>query len=261
MHLLDELSENEGLVPHSPLARCDVRVTLITALALILSIVVSTRLWLPLGALAGCLAVLLAGRMRVAEVLHRLAGPVVIALLVVALQAFTCGKTPLVEIPIGPWRLSATEEGLWRGLLVGSRVLGSYSVILALCVAMPPERLFAALRWARVPRTWIEIGQLMYRYIFSLLDEAATVLAAQTIRLGYAGFRRSLRSLGSLAGVITLRSIDQAERTHEAMLVRGYQGTMPGARLPGLSIGQWASLLASVSTIALLLLFLERGLP
>jgi cobalt/nickel transport system permease protein len=56
---------------------------------------------------------------------------------------------------------------------------------------------------------------------------------AQTLRLGYRGAARSIRSAGTLAGAVLVKSLDQAARTSEAMVLRGYAGTMPvGALRP-----------------------------
>ena len=144
------------------------------------------------------------------------------------------GTTPLISFDVGPWQFILTKEGLLDGGLIASRVLGSVSVIVVLCMVTPAGGIFAALRWARLPRTWIELAMLMYRYIFTLFEQATSVLSAQKIRLGYAGLRRSLRSMGNLGGIVLLRSIDQAEKTHEAMVARGYEGLLPMPTPPAL---------------------------
>jgi cobalt/nickel transport system permease protein len=102
------------------------------------------------------------------------------------------------------------------------------------------QQLAAALRWARVPNTWIEIALLMHRYLHLFATQAACVVSAQKIRLGYSRFRLAFRSAGTLAGLVILRSLDQAERTHEAMVARGYRGTMPLRSLPPLPRSQAA---------------------
>ena len=254
MHDLDELDEPRG----GALARCDARVKLVVAVAAILAVVASTRVGLPLGVLTCCLAVLIARRTPWRVVAGRLAAPVAAALFVVVLQGLMTGRTPLAAADLGPWRIAVTREGLLAGSLCGARVLGSFSVLLVLCLATSVEDLFAALRWARMPRTWIEIGTLMYRYTFTLFDQAMGVLTAQRIRLGYAGIRRSLGSLGSLAGVVALRSIDQAQRTHEAMVARGYHGLLPIPSLPPLSRRDRWIIVASVAVIASVTLLSER---
>ncbi len=187
-----------------------------------------------------------------------LAGPLGLAVVVCLLRAFMIGVMPLVSFDVGPWRLILTSEGLMDGGLIASRVLGSMSVIVVLCAATPAGGIFAALRWARLPRTWVELAMLMYRYIFTLFDQALSVLSAQKIRLGYAGLRRSLRSMGALGGVVLLRSIDQAEKTHEAMVVRGYEGLLPIPAPPALRAKDMSLLGGCLAAIGLAYFLAER---
>ena len=63
-----------------------------------------------------------------------------------------------------------------------------------------------------------------------------------------------------MIGTLILRSIDQAMRTHEAMILRGYRGTIPFGSLPPLGRADWR-LLSSAGILALGFFFvLERGL-
>ena len=81
----------------------------------------------------------------------------------------------------------------------------------------------------------MEMALLVYRYTFALLDHAADIAAAQKVRLGYSTFPRSLASMGVLAGAVMARSLDQALRTYEAMVLRGYQGGLSLSPLPDMS--------------------------
>jgi cobalt/nickel transport system permease protein len=134
-------------------------------------------------------------------------------------------------------------------------------VVLVLGAAAPMHKICAALRWARLPHTLVEIAMIMYRYIFLLLDDTAAVLSAQKVRLGYVSFRRSVASLGSLAGLVMLRSLDQADRTHEAMLARGYQGRLPLPTLPALRGRDLLLIAVAVAATGLMYLAGERWLP
>jgi len=259
MHQEPELLLDE-VVPPAP-ARIDVRVGLALLLALIVAVVASTRASLPAAVFAGSVAALLAMRLPLAGVLGRLAAPMGLTLVVCVLRVFLTGQTPWLTFKIGPWTLVATQEGVQAGALMGVRVLGAVGAMLVLAAAAPADRLFAALAWARVPPALVDIAQLMHRYIFVLLHQAAAVQAAQRVRLGYAGFRRSMASLGALAGLIILRCVDQAERTHEAMLARGYQGRLPLATLPPLGRAGRLAIVLGWSGIALLYWAAERWLP
>jgi cobalt/nickel transport system permease protein len=85
----------------------------------------------------------------------------------------------------------------------------------------------AALAWLRVPKGFIEVALFAWRYLFVLLDDAQVVYSAQKNRLGYSGFRRGLRSFGTLAGALVIKAFDNSQTITTAMVQRGYDGTMP----------------------------------
>lgn len=188
----------------------------------------------------------------------RLTGPLALAGLVCLVQTFMTGSTPWGSVELGPLRLTASREGFRAGVLVASRVLGSLGIVMFLCQGTAADELFAALVWARVPRTWIEIALLMYRYLHVLFAQAACVVAAQKVRLGYSGLRHSLRTAGNLAGIVVVRSLDQAERSHEAMLARGYEGVLPVPALPRMARWQLAVAATGVAVVLATYLLAER---
>jgi energy-coupling factor transporter transmembrane protein EcfT len=60
--------------------------------------------------------------------------------------------------------------------------------------------------------------------------------------------------------VVLLRSIDQAEKTHEAMVARGYQGSLPIPNAPAMRGTDMALLSGCLLLIALAYLLAERCL-
>jgi cobalt/nickel transport system permease protein len=240
--------------------RIDARVKLIIALAAIIFILLSSRMVLPLVFFVLCTGAMFGLGMPLRLVLARLAGPLGIVFVLVALMAFTQGSTVLHFVRFngfGGFELLLREEGLLKGMLAGSRVLGAVSVVLLLGSITPAHKIFASLRWGRVPDGWVEIALLMYRYIFCLLEHTAEAVEAQKVRLGYVGARRSLSSVGTLAGIVVLRSLDQARQTHDAMMVRGYRGCLTFGPLPRLGRKDLASIFLTLFAIAITWAVLE----
>ena len=88
----------------------------------------------------------------------------------------------------------------------------------------------AALTRLRVPNAMITQLVLMHRYSFLLRDEARRLRCAHALRSG--GNRKiSIREFGSMAGNLLLRTFDRAEIIHQAMMCRGFNGTMPTAHV------------------------------
>jgi cobalt/nickel transport system permease protein len=243
---------------HRLSAQLDARVWLVASAAAIAAVVSSSRPAVPLAALAGCLAVLAGARTALRTVLAGLPGPLGLAAVVCLLRTFMTGKTVWFTVGIGGWRLAATWEGLASGAMIGLRVLAAVSVMGTLVAVAPMNRLLSALAWTRLPPVVVELALLMHRHIFTLLEHATAVRTAQKVRLGYAGFRRSLSSLGNLAGLVMLRSLEQAERTHEAMLARGYQGRLPVPPCPPLGARDRRAMFAALAGAVLVYLVGER---
>jgi cobalt/nickel transport system permease protein len=261
MHHLQEFFSGRPTARRRLLAGCDVRIRLIVALAVIVAVVASTRIGFEMLVLAGCVAGMVAVRMPREALVCRLAGPLALAAAVCLVQTFMTGGTLLAGFDLGPWRLTATWEGFWSGALIACRILGSLGIIMLLCEGTAAEELFAACRWARAPRTWIEIAILMHRYLHLFFEQAVGVVAAQKTRLGYGRLRQSFRSMGNLAGMVMLRSLDQAERSHEAMVARGYQGFLPLPCLPPLPRRQVALGFVAVTILAATYLLAQRWPP
>ncbi len=224
------------------LTRMDPRPKMVIAFTLIVAVVLSKQALFPLLVFVSCTAGMLWLRMPVKLVLLRLVGPMGIVLVLVVLQAFLTGVTPVASFSLVGWKLVATEDGLMRGVLLGSRVLGAVSVMLLLSSVTPAYRIFAGLRWFHVPEGWVEIALLVYRYTFVLLEQTADIASAQMVRLGYSTLGRSLTSAGVLAGTVVARSMDQAMRTYEAMTLRGYQGRLPIGPLAALKARDWRTM-------------------
>jgi cobalt/nickel transport system permease protein len=242
------------------LTRMDARPKLVITITLILTVIRADSMTLPLVMLCSCLVTLLALRVPGKLLALRLAGPMGIVVVLVVLQMFMSGSTTLFTLSIGTWSLRATEEGLNRGLLMGARVLGAVNVMILFGFVTPAYKVFHALRWFRVPEGWVEIALLVYRYAFAFIEQASDVATAQRVRLGYSGWRRSLSSAGVLAGTVITRSLDQAIRTHEAMMLRGYTGKLPFGPLPTLSASE-KGLMCFVPAVALAVHLLVELVP
>ena len=231
------------------LTRVDPRVKLLAAVVFILAAVLSTKVFLPLAMAVISLTAMFALSIPLRLVLFRLAGPIVIVLVMVVLQSFLTPGAHVLQIGLFGYKLHASYEGIWRGLLLGSKVIGAVSVVLLLSFVTPAYKIFHSLRWFRIPEAWVEMALLVYRYTFALLDHAADIAAAQKTRLGYSTLPRSLASMGVLAGAVVARSLDQALRTYEAMVLRGYQGGLCLRPLPDMSRKNWRLLMVILPPI------------
>lgn len=88
-----------------------------------------------------------------------------------------------------------------------------------------PELLKTLLRW-RCPVLLVAMLSFMYRYIFILWDELARLQQARDARdFGRGTLKQRWINNAHLIGLLLLRSMERAERTHQAMLARGWDGS------------------------------------
>jgi cobalt/nickel transport system permease protein len=196
-----------------------------TVVALVINLL-SPSVYTPIAITVFCLATLIAIKIPPKLLILRLVMPLVMAAVVLITQLFFYGTTPLFTVPFLGLNLVGYEEGLARGLLIMCRVIGGMSLILFLGMSTPAHRLLMAARWFRLPKVFVELSLLIYRYIFVLIEEAIVIKDAQRVRLGYSNWRQGMRSVGTLGGILVLRAYDRAERVFEAMIARGYSGAL-----------------------------------
>ncbi len=86
------------------------------------------------------------------------------------------------------------------------------------------------LRKLGMPELFVSQLLFLYRYIFVLTEKAMKVVRAQDMRsFGRKG--RGMKIFISIAGTLFLRTVERAERIYQAMLSRGFRGSIPALRL------------------------------
>lgn len=237
----------------SPLHRLDPRVKVVTALALIVGVVLTPErawpayplIWALLGSLA---AVGGLGARRVAQ-MGGLALPFALAAVTLL---FTTPGHPVATLA----GLTITDGGLAR--FVGILLKSWLAVQAALLLSMTTH--FTDLLWAldslRVPATLVAIIGFMYRYLYTLKDEAERLIRARSARSGVSAGRKAGGGLawraqvaGGMIGNLFLRSYERSERVYAAMLARGYNGQIVKLNPPPLT---WSAILQGIIPILVL---------
>jgi cobalt/nickel transport system permease protein len=205
----------------------------------ILVMVISSRTMLfPITASFAGLLLCLSIGVRVRVLFIRFAEPLLIAVMVIMLKLFFSGNVALFSIDLFGFSITGHYDGLKEGLLIASRIAGAVSVVAAAGFATPFTEVMGALAWMRLPQGLIEVMLFAWRYLFLLFDDAQVIHAAQKNRLGYAGFRRGLRSFGTLTGALVIKAFDSSQTMTTAMVQRGYDGTLPIFRHKPLRVGE-----------------------
>ncbi|WP_406676645.1 cobalt ECF transporter T component CbiQ [Moorella sp. ACPs] len=132
-------------------------------------------------------------------------------------------------VHLGPWQLPAllaiTRQGLAGAGLLVIRV--GVTVSLAFLVTMTTRwaALLRALRVLRVPRIFVLIFSMTYRYIFLLLKTTEEMFTARQSRLvGRSSLKMNRHFLAGAMGNLLIRAYVLSEEVYQAMVARGYRG-------------------------------------
>lgn len=92
---------------------------------------------------------------------------------------------------------------------------------------LPYRELLSTLRRWRCPVVLVAMLGFMYRYTFILWDEMRRLRNARAARdFGGRGWWRAWSDNSQMIGLLLLRAMERAERTHRAMLARGWNGSI-----------------------------------
>jgi len=165
---------------------------------------------------------------------------------------FTVPGRPLLVI--GGLTITDAGSARFAAILIKSWLSAQAALLLAMTTPFPD--LLWALDGLRVPGILVSIIAFMYRYLFTLQDEAERLMRARESRSAAVAGRKAgghviwrAQVAGSMIGNLFLRSYERSERVYVAMLARGYRGRMRLLSPPPLT--RQAVLWGSVPVIAL----------
>lgn len=122
--------------------------------------------------------------------------------------------------------LAFSPAGAWTAAEASVRALAATASLLAIVLTTPLTALLGLLRRLHLPPPIIDLMLLVYRFVVLAVAVAETGRTAQAARLGYVGFRRSLRSAGLLAAALLPRILDRARRMEIGLAARAYGGDL-----------------------------------
>ena len=106
------------------------------------------------------------------------------------------------------------------------KAMAGMSALYMMSLATPVSELVLVLQRLHLPRLLVELMNLIYRYIFILIDVSEQMQIAAKARLGCHSFRQSCKSFAQIAGNLFLVSLKKANAYYDALLSRGYDGKL-----------------------------------
>lgn len=212
----------------SPVHIIDPRVKITAAAAFILAVVLTSDTAVVSYALYTSLTVivLLLSRIPVRYVLLRSLTVLPFSLTVSLFVPFVTDGNVIGNITIAGLNIAVTAEGLARFGALQSRALLCFLATIILVSTTPFGDLMHAAGQFGLPRRLVQVMTFMYRYLFLFIDETSHMLLARRLRAPGGGRMLFLKASGGIVGALFVRSLEHAERLYQAMLLRGYNGTL-----------------------------------
>ena len=210
-----------------------------------------------LGALAFSLAVAFLTDLRLVV----LAAGFGLALLLVSglsLRTLALRYAPIVTLAA----FAAASVGIFRGpeafAVLFLRIVAATSVLFMAVLSTPSFEMARALRRLRLPRVFVNVFLLAYRYLFVFQEEAVRMRRAREARGADARGRflskDALRATADTAGMVLVRAHRRSRALYRALLGRHYTGELPLERRPPLRLRDVAFLAATLAVSCGLLL-------
>jgi cobalt/nickel transport system permease protein len=122
---------------------------------------------------------------------------------------------------MGEWVFYISRAGVAQVMQILPRVWATTSCLFFMLLTVPFIEILQVLQQLRCPSLLLDLMQLMYRFIFTLLAIAEELWTAQNARCGYRTYRRSFASLSLLVGQLLQRTLINYRQVSLSMAVRG----------------------------------------
>ena len=145
----------------------------------------------------------------------------------------------------------AVTGGLASAPVIMLKIIYPVMAVYLLIASSGMEKICAALRRLHVPDIIVTQILLTYRYIFLLLREAKSTFEAYSLRApNQKGLH--IKTWGTVAGQLLLRTIDRANAVYDSMLLRGYRDSIAFSRGEKLRFSDSAFLVVSCAALCTL---------
>jgi cobalt/nickel transport system permease protein len=179
--------------------------------------------------------------------------------IIVLPAAFSFITPGRIVVPLWTWdgqTVGLTLQGLTAAGLIVIRVATSVSLVVLVTLTTPWNELLAGLRALFVPRIFILVIGMAYRYIFLLLNAVTDMYTSRRSRQvgnGNAQHEEGRRFVAATAGALFGKAHALSDEVHMAMVSRGYRGDAKTLRMIHMRALDWMFVAASFATVVVVL--------
>jgi cobalt/nickel transport system permease protein len=168
------------------------------------------------------------GELPVHEYLTIMTIPIAFILLGTFTIAIDFSKHPLGQynLYLGFGYVFTSEVKLKEAVFLILKVFSAISALQMMALSTPSSEIIYVLRKAHVPKLIIELMNMIYRYIFILIDVYTKMKNSAESRQGYCDFKTSCCTFGNIASNMLVTSLKKASSYYDAMESRCYDGDL-----------------------------------
>ena len=213
----------DNKVYDSMLKRLEPRIKITAVFVFSILVAVSSRFIVLFPSIAaGLLAVLISG-VPIKEVLKRLWPVKIMLVFLWVFLPFSFFGEPVFTI--GPF--SATVEGLLYSAKLTLKSNTMMLLLIALVVSTPVFTIGHALQKMNLPDKLVHLFFFTYRYVHVIFAEYIRMRNTLKARCFKPGTNiHTYKTFANMVGMLLVKSFDRAQRVYNAMLCRGFDGTL-----------------------------------
>lgn len=168
------------------------------------------------------------GKLPVHEYLSVMTIPIVFILLGTFTIAIDFSTRPIGQynLYLGFCYVFTSQVSIKKAVFLIIKVFAAVSALQMMALSTPSSEIIYVLRKAHVPKLIVELMNIIYRYIFILMDVYAKMKNSAESRQGYCDFRTSCYTFGNIGSNMLVTSLKKASSYYDAMEARCYDGEL-----------------------------------
>lgn len=149
---------------------------------------------------------------------------IIISIITVIFSIGTNKDLFFTYIKLKNYYIGITYIGISQGIMLFFKAICSVEVTYLLALTIPMDQLITVFKILRLPKVFIEITVLMYRFIFIFLEELKELYVAQNLKFGYKNIKVSYKSTALLIRILFIRVIKRYEELNISLETKLYNG-------------------------------------
>ena len=168
------------------------------------------------------------GRIPLHQYISTLTIPIVFVLVGSLTIALSIARQPLGQynLHLGFFYIYTSDTDLLRMVNLMAKAMAAVSALFMMTLSTPSGEIISVMRKVHVPRLIVELMNMIYRYIFVIMETNRKMHDSAESRLGYVDYRTSVKSFSGTASNLLVVSLKKANAYYDALISRGYNGEL-----------------------------------